>query len=234
MTRSASTGCSLGQPAADLDAGGVHAAAGDGGVRAGEVDVLEDAALGLRVGEPRGAQAVRVDREQLAGLDLADEGRADDVEGRGLARDDPAALEPAEHQRVHAVRVAGGVERVLVGEDEAEGARRVGSSSIAAASMPLSAAFAASSPEIRSESVVDAAGQARVRLGPAAMVRSRSSAVLTRLPLCAKERPLPVAVVRKIGCAFSQMVGAGGRVAAVPDGDVALQRLTGSARRTPG
>ena len=51
MTRSASTGCSRRQPAADLDPGGVHAAAGDRGVRAGQVDVLEQAALGLGLGE---------------------------------------------------------------------------------------------------------------------------------------------------------------------------------------
>ena len=37
-----------GQRAAHLDAGLVHAAAGDGGVGAGQVDVLEDAALGRR------------------------------------------------------------------------------------------------------------------------------------------------------------------------------------------
>ena len=82
---------------------------------------------------------------------------------------------------------------------------RVGSSSIAAASMPLSAAFAASRPQTRSESL-DEPVRPACGLSPAAMVRSRSSAVLTRLPLCAKERPLPVSVVRKIGWAFSQMV----------------------------
>lgn len=81
----------------------------------------------------------------------------------------------------------------------------VGSNSIAAPSMPLSAAFAASSPQIRSESLDEPVSPA-CGLSPAAMVRSRSSAVLTRLPLCAKDRPLPVSVVRKIGCAFSQMV----------------------------
>ena len=37
-----------GQPPADLDPGGLDTAAGDRGVRAGQVDVLEQAALGLR------------------------------------------------------------------------------------------------------------------------------------------------------------------------------------------
>ena len=35
---------------------------------------------------------------------------------------------------------------------------------------------------------------------------SRSSAVLTRLPLCPRAMPLPVAVVRNVGWAFSQVV----------------------------
>src|SRR6476646_152395 len=61
-----------GQLPAYLDPGLVHAATVDRGVRAGEVDVLEDAALGLGLGEPARAQAVGVDRDQLAGLDLAD------------------------------------------------------------------------------------------------------------------------------------------------------------------
>lgn len=110
----------LGQLAADLHPRGVHVPAGDGGVRAGHVDVLEEAALGLRHGEPGRAQAVLVDRDQLARLDLADHARADDVERRRLAGHHPAALQPAEHQRAYAVRVAGRVEGRLVHEDEAE------------------------------------------------------------------------------------------------------------------
>ena len=109
-----------GQPATDLHPGGLHAAAGDGGVRAGQVDVLEDAALGLRRGEVLAAQPVGVDRQQFARLDLADERRADDVQRGGLGGDHPAAVQPAEHQRVHAVRVAGRVQGVLVAEDQAE------------------------------------------------------------------------------------------------------------------
>src|SRR3712207_7359122 len=46
----------LGQPAADLDAGGVHATAADRRVRPGQVHVLEDAALGLGRGEVLAAQ----------------------------------------------------------------------------------------------------------------------------------------------------------------------------------
>ena len=49
--------------------------------------------------------------------------------------DHPAALQPAEDQRADALRVAGGVERGLVHEDEGEGALgSVGSTSSAASS----------------------------------------------------------------------------------------------------
>src|SRR3954454_12163007 len=96
------------EPATHLDAGLVHRATGDRGVGSGEVDVLEQAALRRRLGEPLRAQAVLVDRDQLTGFDLAHERRADDVERRCLGRDHPAALQPAEHQRTHSVRVAGG------------------------------------------------------------------------------------------------------------------------------
>ena len=144
------------------DAGRVDAAPGDRGVGAGQVDVLEQAALGRRRRRSgSAADAVLVDGDQLARLDLADEAGADDVERGGLARDDPAALEPAEHQRAHAVRVAGGVQGVLVHEDEAERALSVGSTSSAAASTGDGRALAASSVVIRSESVVAPIAPAR-------------------------------------------------------------------------
>ena len=57
-------------------------------------------------------------RMALAGLDLAHECGADDVEGRGLARQDPAALEPTEHERADALRVACAVEGVVVHEHQ--------------------------------------------------------------------------------------------------------------------
>ena len=61
---------------------------------------------------------------------------------------------------------------------------------------------------MRSESVLDRTAAA-VRLVPAARsaaTSSRSSAVLTRLPLWPSAMPLPAAVVRKVGWAFSQVV----------------------------
>src|SRR6478752_5902237 len=114
------------EDAAHLDAGLVHDASADDGVGAGEVDVLEDAALGLGRRELVRAQAVLVDDDELAGLDLADDGRADRLQGCGLGRDDPATLEAAEREGTHAPRVAGGIQRRLVHEDEGERALELG------------------------------------------------------------------------------------------------------------
>ncbi len=86
---------------AHRDARRVHGPPVDRRVGAREVDVLEDAPGALGGCEALRAQAVGVDRDELARLDLAHEGRTDDVEGRDLARDDPAALEATEHERAH-------------------------------------------------------------------------------------------------------------------------------------
>ena len=93
----------------DLDPGGIDVATGDGGVGTGQVDVLEDTALGLRFRESGGSQAVLVDGDELARLDLAHEAGADDVQRGGLAGHRPAAFHPAEHQRANPLGVAGGV-----------------------------------------------------------------------------------------------------------------------------
>ena len=94
------------EAAAHLHAGLVHGAPGDRGVRPGEVDVLEHAAGRLGLGEAGGADALLVDRDHLAGLDLPDERGADGGEGRLLGGHHPAPLEAAEHERAHTLRVA--------------------------------------------------------------------------------------------------------------------------------
>ena len=68
------------------------------------------------------ADAVGVDDDHLARLDLADEVRADDVERRGLAREHPAAFDAPEHERPEAVAVAHTDEVRLVHEHEREAA----------------------------------------------------------------------------------------------------------------
>ncbi len=203
MTRSASAGASFGEPAADLHPGGVHPAAGDRGVRPGQVDVLEQAALGLGVGEPGRAQPVLVDGQQLARLDLAHERRADDVQRGGLARHHPAALEPAEHERAHAVRVARGVERGLVREHQAEraahGRQQLQRGLLDAAVGGLGREQPAEQVGVGGGAVVGAqAGRAR----PGRAARRCS-------PGCRCGRgtsPLPMAVLRNVGWAFSQVV----------------------------
>ena len=85
-----------------------------------DVDELEQAELrsGLRVADR--AHAVGVDRDELAGLDVADEVRADDIERGRLRREDPAAVGAAEHERTEAVRVAHTEQVRLVHEHERE------------------------------------------------------------------------------------------------------------------
>src|SRR6185312_14937528 len=109
-----------GQLAAHLHAGFVHRAAGDGGVRAGQVDVLKDATGRGGRGEALGADAFFVDGDELAGLDFADQGGTDGVQCGAFGSDNPAAVEAAQHEGANAVGVTGSVKRVLIHEDEAE------------------------------------------------------------------------------------------------------------------
>ena len=223
------------QPAAHLDPGLVHPAAVDRGVGTGQVDVLEDAALGVGLGEPLGAQAVGVDRDQLAGLDLTDQAGADDVEGRGLAGHHPAALEPAEDQGPDPLRVAGGVERVLVHEDEAERAAELGQDL----------------QRRRLEGAVGVVGQQRGhqrrvgRVAPAqlaAEVAGEPLAVAGVEPVAQLGGVGEVAVVRErdgaaVAAAERRLgvlpgAGAGRGVAAVPDREVALERAQARSSKT--
>ncbi|CAB4956998.1 unannotated protein [freshwater metagenome] len=61
------------EDASGLDAGGLNAASGDRGIGPGEVDILEEAALRIGLGEALRSQALLVDRDELAGLDLPHE-----------------------------------------------------------------------------------------------------------------------------------------------------------------
>ena len=98
----------------------VHALAVELRVGAGDVDELEQAELRRGLGEPDRAHAGRVDRDQLARLDVADEVRADDVERGRLAREHPTAFGAAEHERAEAVRVAHAEQVRLVHQHERE------------------------------------------------------------------------------------------------------------------
>ena len=86
--------------------------------------------------------------------------------------DHPAAVEPAEHQRADALRVAGGVQRVLVHPDEREGARAAcGSTSSARCSSEVSGWWA-SSAVTSPVSLVDVSTVAGVQVELALRVRA--------------------------------------------------------------
>jgi len=57
---------------------------------------------------------VIVEHDHLAGLDIANVFRPDDVEGAGFRREDGASVEFAQHQRANTERVAG-ADQLLVG-----------------------------------------------------------------------------------------------------------------------
>ena len=67
-------------------------------------------------------EALRVDVDDLARLDLADERRAEVVEGAALGRGDPAAIDAAEAERPVAHRVARHHHRVRRDDGERVGA----------------------------------------------------------------------------------------------------------------
>ena len=109
-----------GQAAANVHAGGVDGTALDIAIRAGQVDVLEDAAVALGRREVHGTDASLIDGDELAGLDLADELSAADIERTGLGGHHPALGQAAEDQRAHTVRVARGIHGVTIGKGQAE------------------------------------------------------------------------------------------------------------------
>ena len=76
-------------------------------VRAGEVNVLEDAETGVAIVEwPQASYAAPANDDDLSCCDIADELGADDVERAGLLGEDPGVGETAENQRPHAERIA--------------------------------------------------------------------------------------------------------------------------------
>ena len=85
----------------------VDVAALDRRIGPGEIDIFEDAeARLLRLEREQALDALGGDDHHLARLDVAHEAGADDVERAGLGRQDPGAVEVAEHQRPDAERIA--------------------------------------------------------------------------------------------------------------------------------
>ena len=168
------------------------------------------------------ANAVRVDGEQLTGLDLPDERRADDVERGGLARDHPAPLETTEHQRAHAVRVLG-TQSVCSSANTSENAPR---------SPRQRTHRGLFDPDVRGGGGQQLADEVRVRTGGRAGWRSRGFAAprprraapgVHQFPLwpSAGRCPWPWCGT---WAGRSPRGGSGGGVAHVPDREVAVQR----------
>ena len=91
----------------------VHAYAVDGGVAAGEIDVLKNADRVFFVGEIRAKAVIAlltlaVDDDDLAGLNVADELSAAGVKRSAFACHHHRAVVFAEAERTEAVRIAGG------------------------------------------------------------------------------------------------------------------------------
>ena len=94
----------------------VHASSADDRIRPREIDVFEDAGpRRLRRKRLVALRAALVEHDDLAGLDVADIFRADDVERAGLRRQNRTAVEFAQHQRADAERVAR-ADQLLVGQ----------------------------------------------------------------------------------------------------------------------
>ena len=129
----------------------------------------------------------------LAGLDLADELGADDVERAGLRGEHPAVADPAEHQRAHAERVADADELGAGHRDDGEGALDAAQRVL----QPLGDGLLD-----RARHQVDDALGVRARLEDRAVLRSAPRAAqsaLVRLPLWAMAQP-PMANSAKSGC----------------------------------
>ncbi len=103
-----------GQLAAHVHAHRVEEFVSQNAVRAGEVDVLEDAeGIALLLDGLGGVESLTIDDDGLARLHFAHEFGAEVVERAGLGGDDPAvAVEFADAERADAVWIAHGDEGV--------------------------------------------------------------------------------------------------------------------------
>ncbi len=119
----------VGQRLAHVLAGGVDRLAVEAAVGPGEVDELEQAELGLDALVVEGADragAGGVDDDDLAGVELAHEVGADDVEAGRLRRQDPPVVQPAQAERAEAVGVPHADHVRVVHQHQREGALELG------------------------------------------------------------------------------------------------------------
>ena len=113
----------LGQLRADALARIIDAVALHHAVGPREIHILEDAeALRLDAERLHGGDAALVEDDELARLDVAHIVGADDVEGAGLGREDPAVAPLAQHHRTDAERIAHADHHVVGDADQRIGA----------------------------------------------------------------------------------------------------------------
>ena len=211
-TMSASTGLSMASSRADALAHVVDVAALDRGIRPREIDIFEDAeARFLRLERESALDALGGDDHHLAGLQVAHEARADDVERAGLGGEDPGAVEIAEHQRPDAERVA---------------ARRSSSSTVSATSekAPSTWRIASMKRALMSRSLLVAmrcrmvsVSEVDEKIAPCFCSARCTVMALVMLPLWAMARP-PSASSAKKRLHVAQAGAAGGGVARMADG----------------
>ena len=203
----------------------------------GEVDELEDAQRGARRARSGSDArlAPRLEDDDLAGLDVADVLGADDVEARGLRREDPAApcrrrrptgrrrdvrrrrrrpRQPPEDERPEPERVADADHPALVEDDEAvrARARRAGRGRSAST---VSAAGSSARSAVSSSVSVDG----RKAGAAAAQLRQQLAGVDEVAVVADRERPARPEPERRLGVLPDRR--AGRRVAAVGDREVA-------------
>ena len=162
-------------------------------------------------------QPVVVDPDDLAGAHVAHDVGADEVERARLGGDDPVVADPAERERPDPVRVAERDERLVRDRDDRVRALEPRASRAATAS----GSGAGSRREQRGDHLGVGASRRAGRRRRAARRGARRSS--TRLPLCpsATVRAAPVVDER---LRVLPVRAPGGRVARVPDRDLAGQR----------
>ena len=184
-----------------------------------EIHVLEDALRQHRGGRERSdrSKTAGADDDHLAGFDVADVGRPDEIERAGLRADDPRVAELPERQRPEAVRVARRDQAILRQQREREGASNL--------------------RDRLDQRLFDRRGlrpgvEMEEDLGVAARLEDRSAAhelvpELTRVDEVAvvRHRNLPVRAIDEEGLRVVQAALAGCRVARVPDGQMAGEAL---------
>ena len=136
---------------------------------------------------------LRRDDHHLAGLQIAHEARADDVERAGLRGEDPRAVEVAEHQRADAERIAA-ADHLLGGQrDQREGAfdlaHRVDEARIDVASRVL----------VATRCRIVSVSEVEEKIAPCFCSVRCTVMALVRLPLWAMAKP-PSASSANSGC----------------------------------